>query len=106
MKLNLLYDELYDIISNKNNDIIKMLSFESSTNRSLVAAFDGIYDTILIIIFNNNFDVTIDEYVNNGTSKKIFLKKNNVNIIINYNLNENENIFTIITLYYCNNINN
>ena len=106
MKLNLLYDELYDIISNKNNDIIKMLSFESSTNRSLVAAFDGIYDTILIIIFNNNFDVTIDEYVNNGTSKKIFLKKNNVNIIINYNLNESENIFTITTLYYCNNINN
>ena len=106
MKLNLLYDELYDIISNKNNDIIKMLSFESSTNRSLVAAFDGIYDTILIIIFNNNFDVTIDEYVNNGTSKKIFLKKNNVNIIINYNLNESENIFTITILYYCNNINN
>jgi len=106
MKLNLLYDELYDIISNKNNDIIKMLSFESSTNRSLVAAFDGIYDTILIIIFNNKFDVTIDEYVNNGTSKKIFLKKNNVNIIINYNLNERENIFTIKILYYCNNINN
>lgn len=106
MKLNLLYDELYDIISNKNNDIIKMLSFESSTNRSLVVAFDGIYDTILIIIFNNKFDVTIDEYVNNGTSKKILLKKNNVNIIINYNLNESENIFTITILYYCNNINN
>ena len=106
MKLNLLYDELYDIISNKNNDLIKMLSFESSTIRSLVAAFEGIYDTITIIILNNKFDVTINEYVNNGTSKKIFLKKNNVNIIINYNLNENENIFTIITLYYCNNINN
>lgn len=105
MKLNLLYDELYDIISNKNNDLIKVLSFESSTIRSLVAAFEGIYDTITIIIFNNKFDVTINEYVNNGTSKKIFLKKNNVNIIINYNLNESENIFTITTLYYCNNIN-
>lgn len=106
MKLNLLYDELYDIISNKNNDLIKILSFESSTIRSLVAAFEGIYDTITIIILNNKFDVTINKYVNNGTSKKIFLKKNNVNIIINYNLNENENIFTITTLYYCNNINN
>ena len=105
MKLNLLYDELYDIISNKNNDIIKMLSFESSTNRSLVAAFEGIYDTISIIIVNNKINVTIDEYVNNGTSKKIFLKKNNVNIIINYNLNESDNIFTITTVY-CNNINN
>lgn len=106
MKLNLLYDELYDIISNKNNDLIKMLLFESSTIRSLVAAFEGIYDTISIIILNNKINVRIDEYVNNGTSKKIFLKKNNVNIIINYNLNESENIFTITTLYYCNNINN
>jgi hypothetical protein len=105
MKLNLLYDELYDIILNKNNDLIKMLSFESSTYRSLVAAFEGIYDTISIIILNNKINVTIDEYVNNGTSKKIFLKKNNVNIIINYNLNESENIFTITTVY-CNNINN
>ena len=75
MKLNLLYDELYDIISNKNNDLIKMLSFESSTIRSLVAAFEGIYDTISIIILNNKINVTIDEYVNNETSKKIFLKK-------------------------------
>ena len=106
MKLNLLYDELYDIISNKNNDLIKMLLFESSTSRSLVAAFEGIYDTISIIILNNKINVRIDEYVNNLTSKKIFLKKNNVNIIINYNLNESENIFTITTLYYCNNINN
>lgn len=106
MKLNLLYDELYDIISNKNNDSIKMLLFESSTIRSLVAAFEGIYNTITIIILNNKINVTIDEYVNNGTSKKIFLKKNNVNIIINYNLNESENIFTITTVYYCNNINN
>nr|QPI16657.1 MAG: hypothetical protein NIOZUU159_00150 [Virus NIOZ-UU159] len=104
MKLNLLYDELYDIILNKNDDLIKMLSFESSTNRSLVAAFEGIYNTIKIIILNNKFDIAIDEYFNNGTSKKILLKKNNVNIIINYNLNESENIFTIITLY-CNNIN-
>ena len=104
MKLNLLYDELYDIILNKNDDLIKMLSFESSTNRSLVAAFECIYNTIKIIILNNKFDIAIDEYFNNGTSKKILLKKNNVNIIINYNLNESENIFTIITLY-CNNIN-
>lgn len=104
MKLNLLYDELYDIISNKNNDLIKMLSFESSTIRSLVAAFEGIYDTISIIILNNKINVTIDEYVNNETSKKIFLKKNNLNIIINYNLNKSENVFTITTVY-CNNIN-
>ena len=105
MKLNLLYDELYDIIFNKNNDIIKMMSFESSTNRSLIAAFEGIYNTITLIILNNNIDVAINEYVNNKTSKKIFLKKNNVNIIINYNLNESENVFTITTVY-CNNINN
>ena len=104
MKLNLLYDELYDIILNKNNDLIKMLSFESSTIRSLVAAYEGIYNTITIIILNNRFNVVIDGYVNNGTSKKIFLKKNNVNIIINYNLNESENMFTITTVY-CNNIN-
>lgn len=75
MKLNLLYDELYDIILNKNNDLIKMLSFESSTIRSLVAAFEGIYNTITIIILNNNFNIAIDEYVNNGASKKILLKK-------------------------------
>lgn len=105
MKLNLLYDELYDIILNKNNDLIKMLSFESSTIRSLVAAFEGIYNTITIIILNNNFNIAIDEYVNNGASKKILLKKKNKNIIISYNLNESDNIFTITTVY-CNNINN
>ena len=99
MKLNLLYDELYDIISNKNNDLIKMSSFESSTIRSLIAAFEGMYDTISIIILNDKFDIIIDEFVNNGTSKKIFLKKNNANIIINYNLNERENLFTITTIY-------
>ena len=34
MKLNTLYDELKDIIVNKNNDYIKMMNFESSTPRS------------------------------------------------------------------------
>jgi len=105
MKLNLLYDELNDIISNKNNDLIRISSFESSTIRSLVAAFEGIYNTVSIIILNNKIDISIDNYINNGISKKIFLKKNNVNIIIYYNLNESENIFTITTIY-CNNINN
>jgi len=105
MKLNLLYDELNDIISNKNNDLIRISSFESSTIRSLVAAFEGIYNTVSIIILNNKIDILIDNYINNGISKKIFLKKNNVNIIIYYNLNESENIFTITTIY-CNNINN
>jgi len=105
MKLNLLYDELNNIISNKNNDLIRISSFESSTIRSLVAAFEGIYNTVSIIILNNKIDISIDNYINNGISKKIFLKKNNVNIIIYYNLNESENIFTITTIY-CNNINN
>jgi len=105
MKLNLLYDELNDIISNKNNYLIRISSFESSTIRSLVAAFEGIYNTVSIIILNNKIDILIDNYINNGISKKIFLKKNNVNIIIYYNLNESENIFTITTIY-CNNINN
>jgi hypothetical protein len=105
MKLNLLYDELNNIISNKNNDLIRISSFESSTIRSLVAAFEGIYNTVSIIILNNKIDILIDNYINNGISKKIFLKKNNVNIIIYYNLNESENIFTITTIY-CNNINN
>ena len=105
MKLNLLYDELNNIISNKNNDLIRISSFESSTIRSLVAAFEGIYNTVSIIILNNKIDILIDNYINNGISKKIFLKKNNVNKIIYYNLNESENIFTITTIY-CNNINN
>ena len=53
MKLNTLYDELKDIIVNKNNDYIKMMNFESSTPRSLLAAFNGIYDTLSIINCNS-----------------------------------------------------
>lgn len=50
MKLNLLYDELNEIIINRDNNYIKMMSFESSTRSSLIAAFEGIYNTITIIL--------------------------------------------------------
>ena len=99
MKLNTLYDELKDIIVNKNNDYIKMMNFESSTPRSLVAAFDGIYNTLSIINCNNKYNITIEEYINESTVKKIILKKNNNNIIINNTLDHDKNRFTITAIY-------
>jgi len=104
MKLNLLYDELNEIIINKDNNYIKMMSFESSTRSSLLAAFEGIHNTITIINLNNKYNITIDEFIDNGKNKKIFLNKDgNINIILSYYLDNNDNIFTV-TAIYCNNI--
>lgn len=104
MKLNLLYDELNEIIINKDNNYIKMMSFESLTKSSLIAAFEGIYNTITIINLNNKYNITIDEFIDNGKNKKIFLNKDgNINIILSYYLDNNDNIFTV-TAIYCNNI--
>mgnify|MGYP006082595965 CR=1 FL=1 len=99
MKLNALYEELNDIIINKNNDYIKMINFESSTPRSLIAAFDGIYNTVSIINYNNKYNITIEEYINKSNSKKIFLKRNNNNIVIDNILDSDANKFTITAIY-------
>lgn len=99
MKLNALYEELNDIIINKNNDYIKMINFESSTPRSLIAAFDGIYNTVSIINCNNKYNITIEEYINKSNSKKIFLKRNNNNIVIDNILDSDANKFTITAIY-------
>jgi len=99
MKLNSLYDELKDIIINKDNDYIKMMNFECTTPRALVAAFDGIYNTLSIINYNNKYNITIEEYINESTVKKIFLKKNNNNIVINNTLDYDKNKFTITAIY-------
>ena len=49
MKISLLIDELKEIIVNKKSDYIKFLNFESYSEKSLVAAYDGILNTFNII---------------------------------------------------------
>ncbi len=99
MKISLLIDELKEIIVNKKSDYIKILNFESYSEKSLVAAYDGILNTFNIINSNNKYDINIEQQLVSCINKKIFIKKNNNNIIINNILDVDNNVIKITAIY-------
>tara|TARA_B100000795_G_scaffold268098_1_gene254323 strand:+ start:8524 stop:8838 length:315 start_codon:yes stop_codon:yes gene_type:complete len=99
MKIKSLIDQLKEIIINKNNSFIKMIEFESYSNKSLIAAYDGILNTFNIININNKYDIEIQQNINNSYNKKIFIRKKNNTIIVNNILDIDNNKFIITAIY-------
>lgn len=88
--INTLYYDLFDIIENIENKYMSILNIKTSSHRTLLAAYEGIYDTINLIIKNERIKAKISHYINCKDSKIIVLKK--------YNYFKNESIFLNILL--------
>jgi hypothetical protein len=99
MKISSLIEELKEIIVNKKSDYIKILDFESYSEKSLIAAYDGILNTFNIINLNNKYNIQIEQRMVSSTNKKIFIKKNNNNIIVNNILDVDNNVIKITAIY-------
>lgn len=99
MKISSLIEELKEIIVNKKSDYVKILDFKSYSEKSLIAAYDGILNTFNIINSNNKYDINIEQQMVSSTNKKIFIKKNNNNIIINNILDIDNNVIKITAIY-------
>lgn len=99
MKISSLIDELKKIIVNENSDYIKVLNFNSYSEKSLIAAYDGILNTFNIINKNNKYNIQIEQQIVSITNKKIFIKQNNNNIIINNTLDTDNKAFKITVIY-------
>jgi len=99
MKISSLIDELKKIIVNENSDYIKVLNFNSYSEKSLIAAYDGILNTFNIINKNNKYNIQIEQQIVSITNKKIFIKQNNNNIVINNTLDTDNKAFKITVIY-------
>ena len=101
--INTLYHDLLDIIENRENKYMTILNIETLSHRTLLAAYEGIYNTINLIIKNERIKAKINHYINCKNSKIIVLTKcnylKNESIFLNIILNNDNNKFTIKAIY-------
>lgn len=101
--INTLYHDLLDIIENKENKYMTVLTIETLSFRTLLAAYEGICNTINLIIKNERIKAKISHYINCKNSKIIVLTKcnylKNESIFLNIILNNDKNEFTIKAIY-------
>ena len=96
MRLSELYDELNSILKDLSIKI-KIINFESNSINALTAAYNGIENTINILIFNGKYNVKINEIISNANSKTIILYRNRD--IIEMKIIQNNKNITIKVLY-------
>lgn len=101
--INTLYHDLLDIIENRENKYMTILNIETLSHRTLLAAYEGIYNTINLIIKNERIKAKINHYINCENSKIIILKKcnylKNESIFLNIILNSEKKGFIIKAIY-------